>query len=297
MQKILVYGTILFDHIRDDYFIGGCHTNVAAHCAKLGMDTVLVSCVGNDNLGRKAVDWMQAAGIHTDYIMMDRAHPTGTTEVDLSDPSAPRYDLRDDVAYDYISLDQKSFQQLKETMFDFFYFGMVEQRHDTSMKTLYSLLDGLNVRHVFFDINLRKNCYTIPRIKESLKRTDILKVNEEELEFLASEVLEMSVISEKDVINRLKKEYFLDIVIVTRGEKGASAYRSTGRTDIAAVPVEVEDTVGAGDGFSAAFIYKYAQTGDLDAALRAGALMGSYVSGKRSAVPEYTEAFLKQIQK
>ena len=294
MQNILVYGTILFDHIKNDYFIGGCHTNVAAHCAKLGLDTTMVSSVGDDLLGRRALDWMNALGIHTEYVTTDRAHPTGTVEVDLSDPQSPQYLLLEDVAYDYIRLDEEALSRLKEKEFDFLYFSTSEQRHEVSTETLHQLLNSVKIKHVFFDINLRKNCYTIPKIIASLGKTDILKVNEEELGFLAANVLKAAA-AEEDLIKGLMRKYAIRVIIVTRSGRGASAYWDGGRIDEEAVPVDVVDTVGAGDGFSAAFIDRFGRTGDIGAALKAGALMGSYVSGKRSAIPEYTEEFLKQM--
>lgn len=295
MQNILVYGTILFDHMNDNYFIGGCHTNVAAHCAKLGLDTTMVSSIGKDTLGCEAVAWMNSIGIHTEYVTVDSEHPTGTVEVDLSNPQNPQYLLLDNVAYDYIRLDEESLNQLKNREFDFMYFSTSEQRHDVSTETLHQLLSLLTVKNVFFDINLRKNCYTIPKIIASLEKTDILKVNEEELGFLAANVLETEG-TEEEYIKDLVQEYAIRVIIVTRSGKGASAYWDGKRVDAEAVPVEVVDTVGAGDGFSAAFINRLAQTGDIESALKAGALMGSYVSGKRSAIPEYTEEFLRQIQ-
>lgn len=295
MQNILVYGTILFDHIKNEYFIGGCHTNVAAHCAKLGMDTTMVSCVGEDDLGRRAVEWMKSIGIHTEYIRTDSSHPTGRVEVELSDLENPRYLLLDDVAYDYVRVEEESLRKLESQEFDFLYFSTSEQRHQISADTLYKLLDSLRVRNRFCDLNIRENCYTMPRILTSLERTDILKVNEEELEFLATCVLKEHR-GEQKAVKALMQTYSIRIVIVTRGERGASAYEKGRRIDMAGVPTKVADTIGAGDGFSAAFINKYAGTGDIEAALRAGVYMGSYVSGRRAAIPEYTEEILRRVQ-
>ena len=115
-----------------------------------------------------------------------------------------------------------------------------------------------------------------------------------ELGFLAANVLKAAA-AEEDLIKGLMRKYAIRVIIVTRSGRGASAYWDGGRIDEEAVPVDVVDTVGAGDGFSAAFIDRFGRTGDIGAALKAGALMGSYVSGKRSAIPEYTEEFLKQM--
>lgn len=295
MQKIIVYGTILFDHINEDYFIGGCHTNVAAHCAKLGMDTTMVSSVGTDGLGEKAINWMKSIGIRTEYIAKDEIHSTGRVEVDVTDPQNPQYDLLDNVAYDFIQLSEEKMQSLAEEQYDFLYFGTVEQRHEMSTQTLHTLLDRLNVRYVFFDINLRKDCYTVPKIIESLKKTDILKVNEEELIFLAESILKKNV-NEETLVKDLMKQYSIQLIIVTRSGKGASVYYESKKLDVEAVKNEVVDSVGAGDAFSAAFISCFARTGNVEAAMKAGTTLGSYVVGNRSAVPEYTDDILEKMR-
>jgi len=295
MKNILVYGTILFDHINNDFFIGGCHTNVAAHCAKLGMNTTMVSCIGNDALGKDAVNWMQSIGVNTENIAVDKKHQTGTVEVDVTNPQDPQYEILDDVAYDHIQIPKEKFAQLIEKKFDFMYFSTVEQRHDISADTLYVLLDKLDSRYRFFDINLRKDCFTIPRIIKSLEKTDILKVNEEELVFMGESILHL-VADEGTIVRKVMEQFSIQIIIVTRSNKGASAFWESKRVDIDSIDTKVVDTVGAGDAFSAAFISCFSETGNIEAALKAGTLLGSYVVGKRSAVPEYTNEILKQVK-
>lgn len=299
MGKILVYGCILFDTINGEYYIGGCNTNVAGHAANLGMDTWMVSCVGKDPLGEKAIHWMKENHIHTQYIGTDETAATGTVDVDVSDPQAPQYILADPVAYDYIRLNEKEKQQLCQETFDFMYFSTTEQRHENgvSADTLYWLLDHLNVKHRFFDINLRKGCFTDQMLQKALQKTDILKVNDEELQYLAAHDLCLNETEEKTAALLLAK-YGLEAIIVTRGAHGASVYTADHqRQDAEAVQVEVKDTVGAGDAFSAAFIAVYTQGGTVREAIAAGNQLGSYVAGKRSAVPPLDADIRKVLQK
>ena len=298
MQNILVYGTILFDHMREGYFIGGCHTNVAVHCAKLGLDTTMISCVGQDQLGEKAVRWMSSLGIHTEYVRVDASHPTGTVEVDLSDPLDPKYLLLDDVAYDYLQLDPSQLESLGKQEFDFLYFSTSEQRHRRNTDTLCRLLDTVKVRNVFLDVNIRKDCYTIPMVLASLEKADIVKANEEELDFLVMHALgkKPERADEETNVRAVMQRYSIRMVIITRGSRGASVYEKDRRIDRDAIPVSVVDAVGAGDGFSAAFLQKYGQTGDTQEALQAGIRMGSFVSGCRSATPDYTEELMQQMR-
>ena len=299
MGKILVYGCILFDTIDGEYYIGGCNTNVAGHAANLGMDTWMVSCVGKDALGEKAIRWMEENHIHTQYIGTDETAATGTVDVDVSDPQAPQYILADPVAYDYIRLNEMEKQQLCQETFDFMYFSTTEQRHEdgVSADTLYWLLEHLNVKHRFFDINLRKGCFTDQMLKKALEKTDILKVNDEELQYLAAHDLCMDETEEKTAALLLAK-YGLEAIIVTRGAHGASVYTADHqRQDAEAVQVEVKDTVGAGDAFSAAFIAVYTQGGTVREAIAAGNQLGSYVAGRRSAVPPLDADIRKVLQK
>lgn len=299
MGRILVYGCILFDTIDGEYYIGGCNTNVAGHAANLGMDTWMVSCVGNDLLGEKAVAWMEKNQIHTQYIGKNATVPTGTVEVDVTDPQAPEYVLADPAAYDYIQLDELQRQELSEQSFDFMYFSTTEQRHEEgiSASTLYWLLDNLTVKHRFFDINLRKGCFTDAMLRKALEKTDILKVNEDELAYLAEHDLKIQE-TEEQTLELLLAKYGFEAIIVTRGAHGASVYTADRkRFDAAAVKVDVKDAVGAGDAFSAAFIAVYTRGGTVQEAIEAGNQLGSYVAGHRSAVPSMDAGIRKILQK
>lgn len=294
MSKILVYSTILFDIIDNVPYIGGCHTNFATHCAMLGDDVTLISRVGKDELGGKALAWFADKCIHTEYVGVDPEYETGIVEVDLSDPADPKYVLKYPVAYDRISLTHEQLYQIQSEEYDFMYFGTVEQRSEISRNTLYQLLQTVHVKYRFFDINLRPDCFSLDDIRTSLRFTDILKMNEDEMHYLSEQFCD-GLRDEAEIIARLKKTFDIDVVIVTKSEEGASIYRDADKADIPAVPNRVVDSVGAGDAFSAAFASFFARKEDLERSGKAGALLASYVIGKRSAVPEHDQILGQQL--
>ena len=262
MANILVFGTVLYDHIGDQYYIGGCHTNVAAHCARLGMDTTMVSCVGADAIGAHAKSWLEAAGVRSEYLLVDPSHPTGTVEVDISDPENPKYTVVDDVAYDHISLETEALRALAKRRFDYMYFGTFEQKYSQNVETLNAILRDVQVSRRFCDINLRENRYTKEIVESSMRAADILKVNEEEFALLKTWLLEGDC-DDSAAAEKLRGAYDIEIIIVTRSGRGASAYWADGQADVPAVPVNVVDSVGAGDAFAAAFINALARSGDI----------------------------------
>lgn len=295
MKKMLVFGAILYDRIDGEWYIGGCSTNVAAHTAKLGMETAMISCVGKDGLGEQALKWLSRQGVDTGMVGVDAAHPTGTVEVDISDASDPRFSIGRDVAYDYAGLTEKQWEAVLGKAYDAFYFDTVGQRSAASADTLYRLLGELHAGYRFFDINLRKDCYTLPMIRRSLGYTDILKLNEEEMDYLADNLLGGNLSADRAAA-RLMERYPVRIILLTRGEKGVSVYHDGGRSDQRPAPAKVVDSVGAGDAFSAAFISSFLADGDMDLAAKRGNLLGGYVVGHRAAVPEYTAALREQME-
>lgn len=225
-MKALVFGPILFDLIESEAFLGGCPTNVAVHCARMGLDTTLISSVGDDAYGKTALACFRAWHVHTDYIATDPLHATGTTRVLLHDVTEPTYILAEDVAYDHIRLRPDQLARLRQTRYDVFYFGTVDQRGAESAQTLYTLLDQLEIRCRFCDLNLRENCYTRETVRISLEKADLLKVNEEELAYLRRTFC-ADAPSPEAAVRRLLTDFAIEMVLVTRGARGVSVF--TGR--------------------------------------------------------------------
>lgn len=283
MHDVLIYGMILFDSINNEDHIGGPPLNVSLHMARMGYMPQLVSAVGDDKLGALAREVLQNEGVSDQYVLTD-AHETGQSIAHVDDKGIPVFDIKRNVAYEYIDLDEKVLTSLAQKKYDLLYFGTVEQQGEVTRGTLKRLLEQLSFEKKYYDINLREGHYTRELIDFLLQNANILKLNDDEV-FLINEIFDLRKNGEQEIIDWLFREYRFNIVIVTRGKAGASAYSPQTRQDVEGIKIEVKDTVGAGDAFSAGFIAEYLNSGNMLEALKKGNNLGAYVASQVGAVP------------
>ncbi|MBI9099132.1 MAG: carbohydrate kinase [Spirochaetaceae bacterium] len=290
--KILSFGEVLWDIIDDKYNIGGAPLNFAGHLSRLGAESYILSSVGKDKLGEEALEFLKSC--HIDCSLIDMTDkPTGTVIVTLS-KGIPDYNIVKGAAWDYISLTDDSKRKLKEISWDVLYLGSLAQRSDMSRKAIGWILKNINCKDVFFDVNLRQKWYNREIIAETMKFTTILKLNDEEVPVVSS-LLFKKKYSPEQLARQLIDNYKLSIVIVTCGELGALFFDKHREYVLKPDPLEVLDTVGAGDSFSAAFVYSYLKTGDIDRAGKLALDVASYVVSKEGALPDYSETFKQKI--
>ncbi len=285
-MDVLCFGEVLFDIIEGKAYPGGAPMNFAAHIAKLGARSFILSRVGSDDLGDQALQNLSAWNIETKFVQRDTTHPTGTVDVALTDGS-PSYTIHEDVAFDYIDLEEFIIDYTIAE-FDFLYFGTLAQRNEVSRSTLLQLMDDIEFPEIFFDINLRQEFYTREIIHVSLHHATIFKLNDEEVGVL-SKILYERQMPVEELCHHLAADFNLKIIIVTKGGDGCSVFQEGKLTDVPGVQVEVKDTVGAGDSFSAAFMYFYLNTGDAVGAAKKANILGGFVASCSGAVPEYSD--------
>ena len=262
MPRTLLYGLILFDIIEGKKYVGGPAINIALHMAYHGCTPMLVSCVGDDELGRTANKVLNDNRISTEFIRIDEEYQTGWVKVFLDGNGNPSFEIIRPVAYDFISLTNSQITKLSIEPFDIFYFGTVVQRNSKSRETLEQMIKDVATREIFFDINLRPGHYSKEVVDFSLGHTDILKLNEEEL-IQVADLFGVEAREEEYLIYWLFGRYPHKIILLTRGENGVSVFTRGTRNDIAGLKVKVKDTVGSGDAFSAGFIMEDLKSGDV----------------------------------
>lgn len=293
MSRSLLYGLILFDIIEGEKYIGGPAINIALHMACHGYESTLVSCVGDDVLGQQSKDLLFHKNISQKFIQTDVNHETGWVNVFLDDAGNPSFEIMKPVAYDFISMSEEQLNDLGQTEFDILYFGTVVQRNDVSAETLKSLLQHVNYKEVFFDINLRPGHYTKDVVDFSLSHTNILKLNEEEL-ILVGDLFNVSEKDEPFLVQWVCKSYpNIKTVLLTRGHNGATVFTPDESRDFPGIKVKVKDTVGSGDAFSAGFLMEYSKSGDIFKAAQKGNELGAYVATRSGAVPELNDQQVK----
>ncbi len=269
--RVVSFGEILFDVIGGVPYLGGAPLNLAAHLRKQGAETTLISAVGNDPLGRDALGQIGKLGLDTGTIAVLDGFPTGTVTVLLDERKVAAYDFAMDTAYDHIPVPEF------DTEVDLFCFGTLAQRSPESRGTLTRLRKMLDCLF-FYDVNLRQDFYSKEIIEESLYSADIVKLNEDEFPVLAA------MFGLPDDPEELRRRFGLQMVLLTLGPEGCDLYSSGGVIHSPAVPVKVVSTVGAGDSFSAAFLYHYLTGSTLNEALTAGNLLAAKIAGQKGAI-------------
>ncbi len=252
-MNITSIGEILFDIYPNHKRLGGAPLNFIYHVKKLTDNGNIISRVGKDVLGNKAVNDLKHSGLSFDYIQHDNLHPTGMAIVHLDDSGIPNFKIDTDSAYDFIEMNDEN-ENLIIADTDCLYFGTLAQRSELSRKTIQSFFNrGLKY---FADLNLRQNYYDEEVLSASLKAADFIKVNYEEMHILNDIILQGEYHTEK-VAYELMEKFEINMVAVTRGKDGSSIFENGKRYDHSNIDVKVVDTTGAGDAFAAVLCVGY----------------------------------------
>jgi fructokinase len=285
-MKTLSFGEILFDRIEGKDHFGGAPVNVAVHLARLGANSYMLSALGKDAPGKEAQRILEKENVLPDFIQFDSPHPTGLVEVEVKD-GIPSYDIKEGAAWDTIELTESQIEKLTLERWDLIYCGSLAQRTEANRKFLADLLPKLSFRHLFFDVNLRQEYFSEQVIRDTMAYTTLLKLNDEELPIIGK-LLFGKELSGEDFFREASKNYALEMLLLTCGAKGAELYhKETGRKalEVPSEKVKVEDTVGAGDSFSGAFLYFFLKGDSLEQAGWKAARMADYVVGRSGALP------------
>ena len=283
-MKILSFGEILFDVFGDSAKLGGAPLNFCAHAVRAGATGAVLSAVGDDELGKIALQQVASYGIETGHIAVLGNKPTGRSLVTLNDAGVPRYDLLEDVAYDHIPV-----PKLEGKGYDVLYFGTLALRSPDNRKTLGQLLQKKIAGDVFVDVNIRPPFYSEESILFALGHATMLKISDEELPVVSAVVLGAGAHTVDSVVSVIRERFAnIKLLILTCGENGSAAYDlQTGdicRCD--AVKTKVVSTVGAGDSFCAAFLVNYLRGDGVADALQKASRVSAWVVSQEGAIPE-----------
>ena len=280
-MKLLSFGEILWDIYPDEKYLGGAPLNFAAHFVKHGGEAYMLSALGNDKLGNEALNKLSLWKVNAEYVSVLSGKETGKCLVSLNQCGVPSYDIVRDCAYDFIDCSGVS------DGFDVLYFGTLALRNAENRHEIKNLIKSHSFREIFVDINLRKPFINRESIMLCLENATILKISDEELPMLTA-VLGKEY-TDNFVIKISKAFKNIGIIIITLGERGSFVYNCrNGRSySCDAKKVKVASTVGAGDSFSAAFLYRYMSGVDINECLGVASRVSAYVVSKTEAVPEY----------
>ncbi len=294
--KALSFGEILWDIIEGTAHIGGAPFNLAAHIAALGGRASILSGVGRDDLGRKAVREAERMGMDVSLISIDPELPTGKVLVSLDSAGKPEYDIVRPVAWDNIAPEKDALAAVEEGGWDLFIFGTLAQRSESNRRVLKEILNRSEARERFFDVNLRLDYFSAEIVRDSLESTTILKLNDEEVP-VVSRLLWNEAADEEIFCGRLMEQFPVRLICITRGKEGSSLYDGKKWYHEPVVEVPVKDTVGAGDSFSAGFLTALLKGESPEEALRFASRLSSFVAGSDGAVPDYSGWILDDVER
>ena len=292
-KTIISFGEILWDILPDRTVLGGAPFNFAYRINALGNRATFISSLGRDEFGQKAFDRVIMLGLETAFLQWDTRYPTGTVQVSFDSDNNPDYVILPDVAYDYIDF-KDSFRNVASSA-DCVCFGTLIQRNDTSRKTLEHLLDFSGNSLKFYDINLRKKCFTKETIRFSLENADVLKLNEDEA-YLLSDILGISCNYIPDFCEKMVSTWSLNYCLVTLAEKGVLGVSEKGEMlYIPGYGVRLVDSLGSGDAFSAGFVHKILSGASMEEACKLGNTLGAVVASQPGATCAVSPEEIKRL--
>lgn len=285
MNDIVVgMGEALWDVLPEGKKIGGAPANFAYHVSQFGLPSRVISAVGSDPLGREIVENFTSKGLN--HLIEEVPYPTGTVQVEIDPAGVPQYDIKENVAWDNIPYTARLEALAGQTRA--VCFGSLAQRNVVSRDTINRFLDAMPQTAdslVVFDVNLRQGFYTKEILCNSMKRCNILKINDEEL-VTVSRMFGYPGIDLQDKCWILLGKYNLRMLILTCGINGSYVF-TPGNVSFQPTPkVEVADTVGAGDSFTAAFIASLLKGKSVAEAHALAVRTSAFVCTRKGAMPE-----------
>ena len=289
MQPVVAIGEILFDKIDSELILGGAPLNLAltAHQVLAAHDgqCIPVSRVGNDKLADIVFEELKSRDVSPEFIQQDLESPTGTAVVTRT-ATDHHFTITEDVAWDRLT-DTKDLAVLAGNCAAVC-FGTLGQRNPIAHKTIDSFLQHASSAVKLFDINLRQHYYSQTILSKGLHHADVLKLNEEELPFLA-EIFNISTRQDpQSMLASILDQFDLQMIAYTRGAEGTCLI--TEADFLSAAPPKLAredpcDSVGSGDACAAGILTGILLNWSLERTLNAANLLGAFVASRSGATP------------
>lgn len=290
-QSVIGIGEALFDVLPEGKKLGGAPANFAYHVSQFGIESCAVSAMGNDKLGKELIGELNEHQLNYQIETVD--YPTGTVQVSLDANGIPAYEIKEGVAWDNIPFTPALEEKAKNCTA--VCFGSLAQRNEVSRNTIHRFLDTMpdeEDRYKVFDINLRQGFFNKEIITESIKRCNILKINDEEL-ITISRLFGYPGIDLQNKCWLLLGKYNLKMLILTCGVNGSYVFTPGNVSFIETPKMEVADTVGAGDSFTGAFVASILKGKSVREAHELAVKVSAFVCTQNGAMPHLPEEYVK----
>lgn len=279
---VIGLGEILWDCFPDRRLPGGAPANVAFHAQQLGLTAAVATRVGADDLGDGLLQFLQSQGLRTDLVQRDPEHGTGTVTVETH-PERTTYTFLENSAWDFLDATEEWLAAAKHAKS--LVFGTLAQRRERSRRTIHDVVSAANSEClIVYDVNLRPPFFAPDWIRDSLGKARIVKLNDDEVRILAT-MFSTRTRTDEEFARWLLDSFGVDLVCVTRGAAGAIAVTAQELCEAPGIPIQVVDTVGAGDAFTAALIWSRFANWPLEKSLQLANRLGALVASRPGAMP------------
>lgn len=278
--RVICVGETLWDVLPTGEFLGGAPLNVALHATRLGLSASVVSRVGRDDRGSRALERIRSLGVDTRLIQIDPEHPTGIAEATLAPDGSATYRFPAPCAWDAIEATEQALYESKGATV---VYGTLAQRSTTSAAAVTQLLNVASWR--IFDANLRVPHDDRGITLDGIKRADFVKLNEHEVAAIAGWLnVEPTAPA---VWEKIRSDYGVRSLCITEGEHGAHLWHEGTYVFQPAFPTQVADTIGAGDSFLSMLLAELLAGSQPANAMRRAAKLAAFVASKAGASPDY----------
>lgn len=277
----ICFGEVLWDMLPEGPQPGGAPLNVAYHLKRRGVNTNIFSKVGNDLQGHQLISLIKSWGLGTDFLQVDTKYPTSQVLAKMNGTEVT-YEIVSPVAWDFIERIDAALPLIDSSTY--FIYGSLASRNEFTRSTLFDLLENDCIK--VFDINLRPPFISRDLLGALLTKADIVKFNQAELEMVQS-VFGGSFSNEASQVRFIQDKFNVPEIIVTKGEFGASYYKNQAIYHAWGREVKVQDTIGSGDSFLAAFIAGHFLNKEPQQIIKDAVAMGAFIATKKGGCPDY----------
>ena len=288
-MRVVSIGEVLWDVIGASEYLGGAPLNFAAHARKLGHEVYLVSGVGEDERGRRALEAIERLGIARDYIQVVSGRPTGTAEVELDPDGKPMFRIVRPAAYDFVRLTPELRQRIAALQPNWIYCGTLFHASEHVLDATLALIEEVPSAKRIYDVNLRDGNWSLATVEKLAAHADVIKLSDSEAEFLDATLgTDGEGASIRHFCERWCDQYHCKTVCVTMGERGCAIFHDRVFTEAPASKIEVVDTVGAGDAFAAALVHGMEQGWTMPRCAAFANAVAALVASRPGAIPEWS---------
>jgi len=295
MGTIVSIGEVLWDLLPDGEYLGGAPFNFAANCARLGHRVLFLSAVGQDPLGQRTLEAIEASGVSSNLVSRVSEAGTGVVRVEFDTDGQPHYTINRPAAYDFLRLDKQALKSIVTRHPDFVYFGTLSELYENNQAAVIKLIDALPGSLCFYDVNLRKDSFNLGLLTQLMPRAQIVKMNEQETR-VVQELFGTKAANLEEFCWTYCRKFGWRAAWITLGPAGCAVFHDGKFAEVAGFPVATPNPVGAGDAFSAAVCHGILENWPVVRIAEFANKLGALIASQPGAVSAWSLQDIDSIQ-